>query len=222
MSLANRNPFARRTLAVLVAGAVATALVTVLVAVGASASHVEVTDPDDTRGPLDMKVVRNEGSLTPRWKVITFGSWTTREIWDYGFVTINIDTIGSPRADYYIVVGSLGSRLFGELWRDRVSKRDYRVSGVRVWRADRSSVTAKIPLDAMDIGGQRLTYSWYAQSMFTGERCRRVCFDFVPDQGVIEEPLPVVAPTPTPTPSVTPSSSPSSSPSPSPSKSHKP
>ena len=208
------RPVARRTLVLIVAGAVAATLV----AVGASASHVEVVDPADTRGPLDVRVVRPAGSLTPRWKVITFGSWTTKQIWDFGFITINIDTIGTPRADYYIVVGSLGSRLFGELWRDRISKRDYRVSGVRVWRADRSSATAKIPLEAMDFGPQRLTYSWYVQTMFTGERCRRVCFDLVPDQGVIEEPLPVVAPTPTPTPSATQTASPS----PSPSKSRKP
>lgn len=57
----------------------------------------------------------------------------------------------------------------------------------------------------MRIGERRLVYNWYVQTMFTGERCRRVCFDLVPDQGVVAEPLPVVTPTTTPTTSPTPS-----------------
>lgn len=190
-----------RVVGVLCAGVIAATVV----AMGAAANHVALSDRNDTRGPLDVQTVTLAGAGHPRWKVVTFGEWTNQKIWDYGFITINIDTFASPRADYFIVVGSVGTHLFGELWRDRVSARDYRVSGVKVWRAGADAASAKIPLRKMRIGERRLVYNWYVQTMFTGERCRRVCFDLVPDQGVVAEPLPVVTPTTSPTTSPTPS-----------------
>lgn len=210
-----RGAGARRTARVtaLLVGAATLAMV---VSFGASASHSDILDPDDTPGWLDVRRVITEGSARPRWKVVTWGSWRATQIWDAGYVTINLDTFGTPAPDYYILVGSVGTHLFGELWRDRVTKRDFRVSGVRVWRDSRDSLTARIPLAKMTIGNRRVAYTWYVETLFTSDSCRRVCFDLVPDSGVVTEPLPVVTPTVTPTPDPTATTSPTPTGSPAP------
>ena len=196
---------------------VAVATLAMVVSFGASASHSDIVDPDDTRGWLDVRRVTTDGGNRAQWKVVTWGSWQASQIWDAGYVTINLDTFGTPTPDYYILVGSVGTHLFGELWRDRVTKRDFRVSGVRVWRDARNSLSARIPLAKMTIGDRRVAYTWYVETLFTSDSCRRVCFDHVPDQGVVTEPLPVVTPTVTPTPAPTASPTPSMSPTGSPS-----
>ena len=49
-------------------------------------------------------------------------------------------------------------------------------------------------------------YRWEVQTLFVGNRCRRTCFDFVPDQGSVRERNPfattttVIPPTTTLTP----------------------
>lgn len=175
----------------------------------ASASHLEVADPNDTRGPLDVRIVDLNGRSRPRWKVVTFSSWSRAKIFDTGYVTVLLDTRGRARPDYYILVGSMGTHLYAELWRDREPKRDYKVTKVKVWRPDRSSVSVKMPLNKMTIGRQRTFYRWSVETLFTGRRCRRVCFDNVPDEGAVVEPLPVRSPTPTVSPTVTITPSPS-------------
>lgn len=205
-------------LVALFVGATLLALVTTF---GASAGHGEVRDTNDTRGRLDVRSVVMDGTTRPTWTVVTWGSWSATDIWDAGFVTINLDTFGTPRADYYILVGSVGTHMFGELWRDRATKRDYRVSGVKVRRPSRTSLSATIPLGLMRIGERRVAYTWYVETLFTGDRCRQVCFDLVPDQGVVAEPLPgatpTVTPTPDPTGTPTPTPDPTGTPSPTPS-----
>ena len=209
----------RRTarVSVLLVGA---ALLAMAVSFGASAGHSDILDPNDTRGWLDVRRVTTEGRARPRWKVVTWGSWRASQIWDAGYVTINLDTFGRPDPDYYILVGSVGTHLFGELWRDRDTRRDFRVSGVRVWRAANNSLSARIPLAKMRIGERRVAYTWYVETIYTSDSCRRVCFDLAPDTGVVTEPLPFVTPTvrptPTPTPTVTTSPTPTASPSGSP------
>ena len=169
----------------------------------AVASHLDVTDPNDTRGPLDVRSVESFGTTQPSWKIVTFSSWSRAEIFDTGYVTVLFDTRAGPPADYYVLVGSLGTRMYADLWRDRATKPDRRVAGVKVWRADRTSVSIKLPLDRMVIGSERTFYGWSVETIFTGERCRRVCFDFAPDEGVVIEPLPVPTATITPSPSPT-------------------
>ena len=173
------------------------------VAFVAAASHLDVTDPNDTRGLLDVRSVESFGATQPSWKVVTFSSWSRAEIFDSGYVTVLFDTRAGPQVDYYVLVGSLGTRLYADLWRDRAAKPDRRVAGVKVWRADNASVSIKLPLDRMVIGSERTYYGWAVETLFTGERCRRVCFDFAPDEGAIIEPLPVPTVTITPSPSPT-------------------
>jgi hypothetical protein len=177
----------------------------------AFAGHVGVTDPNDTRGVLDIRRIDVEGTKRPRWKVITFATWGTKEIFDSGFALVRLDTYGSPRFDYYALVRSNGGRLLGSLWRDRRDKRDYKVGSVAVWRPSRSALSVRVPLRKMKVGGRRLAYGWAVETLFTSSNCPRVCIDFAPDEGRISEPLPIptpttsVTPTPTPTPSPTPS-----------------
>ena len=172
-----------------------------VLAFGAAANHLSPDDPNDTRGPLDVQKVEMDGTDFPRWRVVTFGGWTAAEMFDAGYITIVLDTFGSSRVDYYVLVGSNGRQLYGHLWRDRTNKRDFKVGTIDLWRTDRSEVSVRIPLGKMKIGEQRPFYRWRVETIFTGERCRRVCFDFVPDEGRIVEPLPIApSPTVTPTP----------------------
>lgn len=178
----------------------------------ASASHLPVTDPDDTRGPLDIRSVEVVGEEKPRWKVTTWSRWTTAQVFDYGYGTIYLDTVATPRADYYILVGSAGTHLYARLYKDRETKSDLFLAELdRVGRSDQRSFFVRIALGRLDVGKQRAFYRWRVESLFTGEGCRRVCFDPAPNEDFVTEPLPGETPTPTPSITVTPTPTPSSS-----------
>ena len=178
----------------------------------ALASHVAVDDLDDTRGPLDARRVELIGEKHPRWKVITWRRWTARDVFDTGYSMILLDTVSDRRADYFILIGSSGKRLYAELFRDLRGKPDRKIADIRrVGRSDRKSFYVRIPLWRVRVGPNRAVYRWKVQTLFTGKRCRRVCFDLVPDAGAIVEPVPLPKPTPTPTPTITESPSPTPS-----------
>ena len=84
-----------------------------------AAGLVAVDDPDDTAGKLDVHEVRfNHLSGTPpMWTVITFDDWTTRQIWDQGYVLLFLDTMHSPDPDYFVLLRADRYRLVGALWR---------------------------------------------------------------------------------------------------------
>jgi hypothetical protein len=72
-------------------------------------------------------------------------------------------------------------------------RRDARAGRLKVWRSDRKSVSVRIPRSRLALpppGGQ---YSWRVQSLTTGERCKRVCFDLAPDAGDAVETIPPAA-----------------------------
>ena len=175
----------------------------------ASARHADVRDRDDTRGRLDIRRVEVTGTVTlPWWKVTTYGSWGAKQIWDRGFVVVYLDTFGTERPDYYVLVRSTGSRMVGILFRDRASKPDRKVTGVRVNRRNRRTVSASAPLRRMRRRSSGV-YNWYVQSLFNSRDCARICFDRAPERGSVAEPgtavsptpsLPTTLPTPTPTP----------------------
>ena len=202
--------FGRRT--VLLVVVLATLAVAGASLFSALASHVFVDDLNDTPGPLDVRSVELLGDKKPRWKVITWPRWTTAQVWDSGYATIMLDTFSGERSDYYILVGSNGRGLYAELFRDRRTKRDLKIADIqRVGRSDRESFYVRIPLWRVKIGPSRVFYRWRVQTMYTGYRCRLVCFDLAPDAGAVVEPLPLVTPTPTPTITGSPSPSPSNS-----------
>ncbi|HWC13903.1 MAG TPA: hypothetical protein VG929_04850 [Actinomycetota bacterium] len=195
------------------------ALTTTAVIVGALAGHLPVRDADDTRGALDIRRATNTGGSRPRWNVITFEGWKAGRIFDVGYVTILLDTVANERPDYYVLVGSFGNRLYAHLWRDRAHRPDYRVGSVNVWKPNWKSVAVKLPLSRMSIGSRRLVYRWQVETLFTGARCRNVCFDLAPDSQAVAEPLPGLTQPPSPTPSVTPTPDPSGTPTPEPTRS---
>ena len=180
----------------------------------ALATHADVQDENDVRGLLDVKFVKVSGDEKPRWEFITFGEWTTEAIWDRGYGLVYFDTSGDNRFDKYALVRSDGFGLKGSLWRDRKEGQDVKISNLDVFRRNQKSMTVRVPFRKLDIPERRDFYRWFAETLFTGNNCRRVCIDRVPDEGSIFEPLEDPNPTPTVTPTATPSTSPTASPSP--------
>jgi hypothetical protein len=166
---------------------VAIVIVSMLVPVLVLARHIDPRDPNDTRGPLDVKRIDVVRRRTPRFEIITWRGWTARQIWDHGFGLIRLDTFGSSRFDYYVLVRSTGTRLKGDLFRDRARGPDRRLFAVTTWKASRRSFRVRIPLGRLRMPRSRAEYRWEVQTLFVGSRCRRTCFDFVPNQGAVRE-----------------------------------
>jgi hypothetical protein len=165
----------------------------------ASARHMEVLDPDDTKGLLDIRRVTVAGSQNaPTWTIATGARWTAEQMWDTGFLIVKIDTFGTDRPDYYAIVSSDGRKFRGFLYRDRQEKPDRRLRGVGLERADRRSLTVTINIRELRRRESRV-YSWYAQTLFMSDNCRGTCIDRAPDTGAVAEPGTGTTPTPTST-----------------------
>lgn len=170
----------------------------------ASARHIDLRDSNDARGPLDVARVQVKRGSPPSWRITTHPRWKVKPLWDRGFLLVFVDSVGGDRADYYVLVRAERNKLKAILYRDRLNKRDYKIRTVKADHPAKDVITVGVPLGAM----RRRTsgaYAWYVESLLTGDRCRRVCFDRAPDSGTIAEPgsaVPtptVTAPTPTPT-----------------------
>ena len=184
--------------------AIAAALATLMAA--ALATHTPVGDPDDTRGPLDIRRVRlvhDDGP--PEWTVATFKRWRAPTIWDQGHVFLFLDTYGSMDPDHFVHVRSDGRTLRGVLWRIAPSegRRDRALRSVAVWRTSNRTVSVRVPLRFLKIGEHRTVYRWWVFTSFVGERCRATCIDRAPNTGSIEQWLPGHSPSPTASPSPT-------------------
>lgn len=169
-----------------------------LVPMLATANHEIVTDGNDAKGWLDIKKVKTAGIEKPEFKVVTHTTWSVKEMWDTGFVLVSFDTFDDKSFDYYALVKSNGSELKGRLYRDRSNKPDKKIAKLKVWRDNKKSVSLRVHLDDMRLGGKnQLTYRWYAQTLLSGDVCFNVCFDRAPNDGALKEPN--GKPTPTPT-----------------------
>jgi hypothetical protein len=138
----------------------------------------------------------------------TFERWTTTDIWDRGYVVVELDTKGDEAIDHLAVVRSDGRDLEGILYRIR---RDGGQVAIGVVGADRDGArgaAVSVALRKLTIGSGRTSYRWVVLTMFTGPGCPRTCVDLVPDEGMVEQLLPGVTPTPTPSPSPTATPSP--------------
>jgi hypothetical protein len=154
----------------------------------AGAHHTDTADPNDTKGRLDIREVRLAHTGRPELTVVTFARWTPAQIWDRGSFFMFLDTQGDERAEYYVLVRSTGKRLEATLWRDRAGAPDVLIKAVASDRTARS-VTVRIPLNALTIGGSRTAYFWWVNSTFTGKVCRRTCIDRAPNADAIEQEL---------------------------------
>ena len=185
----------------------AAALLTVaMVAAIAGAHDTDLTDPDDTRGRLDIERVRlAHQPPPPRWTIATFAAWRTSEMWDRGYLMVLLDTQGAAAAEYYLLVRSAGTALQGTLWRIRNVGPDSYLGTVPVGRPSRRTATVQVGLFRLTFGASRAFYRWWTETLFTGELCRRTCHDRAPNGDPVLQWRPGMSPSPSPSPSRSPS-----------------
>jgi hypothetical protein len=180
-------------------GALVVATLTVF-ALPVLADHTDQVDPHDTGGKLDLQEVAFDHVGAPTWRMSTFPTWTVRSIWDLGNFIVQLDTRGDDAADYVAVVRSDGRRLVAALFRLRRDGREIEMTTLPTAKAGSRAVTVTVPLRRLSIGPNRTSYFWSVLSSFTGRLlCTRTCLDAIPDEGMIEQPLPGVTPPPTTT-----------------------
>lgn len=155
----------------------------------AFADHVDVVDPNDTRGVLDVRRVHVDGTARPRYTILTVARWSTADIYDRGFLLVYLETFGDERYDYYALVRSNGRTMEAVLYRDRPNKRDLPMGEINAYRAGKNGVAVRIPLDRLRFPAERVFYVWRVETLMTNPRCRRVCFDRAPDEGGVIEPI---------------------------------
>ncbi|MGZ5291035.1 MAG: hypothetical protein ACXWEH_01755 [Actinomycetota bacterium] len=179
------------------------------VAIPAFAGHTTLADGNDTRGKLDARSVAFDHEASPlRWRIVTFGGWTVREIWDKGYVVVQLDTRGDERVDHLAVVRSDGRKLVGTLYRVRRDGTQRAIATLPAGKSGPGGVSVSVPFHRLTIGSGRLSYFWSVVTSFTAAACPRTCLDLVPNVGMVEQPLPGVTPTPTPSPTPTPTPTP--------------
>ena len=166
-----------------------------VVPLAAQASHLDLTDPNDASGRLDVQEVGVRGNSPPRWRVSTYNGWSTARLWDTGYIVIYFDTFGPlkgkrARYDYYALLSSNGRRMKGTLFRDFRSRSDVRIGWVRTRKPGRRTVTVKVSVKRkMEIGDARKVYKWFVKTIWNGTGCGHVCMDRVPNEGGVVEPL---------------------------------
>lgn len=197
----------RRRWARVAAPFAAAAATVVTIALVAGAHDTDVTDPNDTKGKLDVRRVRlDHDTKTPRWTVVTASRWTNREMWDRGFIEVLLDTRRDEAAEYYLLVRTNRSRLEGSLWRlQRVGPDSY-LGTLRVSRPSRRSATVEVQLWRLEFGDKRDFYRWWVHTVITSSVCPRTCHDVAPNGDPVLQWRPGRSPTPsvTTTPSATP------------------
>lgn len=168
------------------------------------ATHQNLIDPNDVRGRFDIRRVDMWGPhANTGYRIMTFRRWTPKVVWDAGFFIVNVDTFGTRRFDYYVLIRSTGKRMQGLLFRNREPKRDRLITTFRVWRSDERSVKFRFPWKRVWFPEKRTFFRWTAQSLYTNDFCPNVCIDEVPNNGVVVtrvRPEPTAIPTDAPTP----------------------
>jgi len=185
-------------------GVLAAFAVAIAFAVPASANHTRQTDPNDADGRFDLETVRfDHDSPPPRWTFVTFATWTLAQVWDRGYLLVELDTLGDEEADYVAVIRSDGRDLDARLFRLRADGRQVEVDTLATGKDGGRLAWVEVALRKLTFGRTRTSYFWAALSSYTGSACPHNCLDRVPDEGMVEQPLPGITPTPTPTPTPT-------------------
>jgi hypothetical protein len=157
-------------------------------------TRVEQVDPADAGLPLDVKEVDSlaDGDRL-RFSIVTWHRWRPRALHDRAFIVLLLYTRPGGGPDFSALVRSNGRHLRGVLLRGRGGGRERRVGSFPVWRNDLQSVSLRLPREKLDLQ-PGAGYSWHVQTIMTSLRCKRVCFDRVPDQGTVAEVLPPAGP----------------------------
>jgi hypothetical protein len=181
------------------AAAIATAL---LAALAAGAHDTDLTDPNDTRGKLDVHEVRlAHDTRTPKWTVVTFADWGVFEMWDRGYVEVLLDTRRGENPEYYLLVRASRSELLGTLWRLHAFGPDTYLGTLQVTRRSRHSVSVQVGLWRLEFGDRRDFYRWQVHTIFTSDVCRRTCHDYAPNATAVLQWRPGRSPSPSVSPS---------------------
>ncbi len=171
------------------------------IGVPAIATDTDATDPNDTAGPLDVRELRLEHDRGPLvWSFVTFARWTISRSWDRGYFAIRLDTRGDEEIDRVVVMRSDGRSLRGLLYAVRADGRHVLNAKPRTSKDGPRRASVTVAKRKLSIAKGRVSYFWYAVSIYTGPTCRRTCLDRIPDEGRIEQILPGPSPTPTPSP----------------------
>ena len=187
----------------------AAAVTVALMAVTAGAHHTGFPDPNDTRGKLDVRRVRfGHTPGPPRWTIVMFAEWGTRQIWDRGYIMVMLDTAAGAGAEHYLLVRSRGPSLAGSLWRARRFGADSYLGSLRVKRLSRLSATVEVGLYRLSFGEKRSFYRWWVQTLYTSNACPRTCQDRAPNGQPVRQWRPGMSPRPSPSPSPSSSDSP--------------
>jgi hypothetical protein len=199
------------------AGVLIALVAAIAFALPASANHTRQTDPNDVDGRFDLETVRFDHDVPPpRWTFVTFARWTVAQVWDRGYLLVELDTLGDEEADYVAVVRSDGRGLDARLFRLRADGHQVELGTLPTGKDGGRSAWVEVALRKLTFGRSRTSYFWAALSSFTAADCPHTCLDQVPDEGMVEQILPGVTPSPTPSPTPTPTPTPTPSPSPSP------
>lgn len=190
------------------AGAISV-VVLVALALPAGATHTDQLDPNDTQGRLDVSAVELDHDARPmRWRIVTFATWTVHEMWDQGYLIVQLDTKGDEAIDHLVVVRSDGRNMVATLYAVRSDGTEKAIDELPVGKDGKRAAEVVVALRKLTIGSNRTSYLWSVLTSFTGPACTRACFDRVPDEGMVEQLLPGVTPTPTPSPSTSPTPTP--------------
>jgi Ca2+-binding RTX toxin-like protein len=134
-------------------------------------------DPNDTRGLMDLKKVRSRaGATTPNWEVVS-ARWTKRQVWDKGYWILYADTKGNTKPDYFVLAYSNGNKLRGGLYR-QMPGGEVRIGAASVDKSGPRELTVRLPL--AKVQRTRPYFRWSIQTLFTGSKCHKVCFDHSP------------------------------------------
>lgn len=163
-----------------------------------------VEDRNDTKGVLDLRVVRfrHPAGEPPSWKLVTFTGWSPRKVWDRGYLYVMLDTIGDTPPDFAAQIRSDGRRMWGILYKlgKGPQGRDVVVSALTVRKGNPRSVIVKVPLKRLDFGPARTSYRWWAVTTLSGDTCPSVCVDRAPNEGSVLRYRPGMSPEPPPDP----------------------
>jgi hypothetical protein len=149
-------------------------------ATGVSCVPASLTDPNDTRGILDVReVTASLGQAPPVWRIGTFGRASKRRLWDEGYFVVSLDSRGDEGFDFHVLVRSTGRRMRGVLLREGGR---YPIGRAEAARPGGRAVITRIAPERLEIPSERAYYRWSVLSIFTGPRCRP-CVDVVPSPG---------------------------------------
>lgn len=149
-----------------------------------------VSDANDTPGKLDVRRVKVVRNSPLRWVIKTYNPWSVRELYDRGYFLVYLDTFGSDRFDYYVLIKSLKTRLKGNVWRDARKGNDFSVARTKVDRVGPYTVSTTVPFRKLRVPKTQVDYRWNVRTIYSKRSCwRAVCLDRAPQFESVVEPL---------------------------------